>query len=201
MSKPQEKQQLSKPVCADVVDLKNDIPKDIDIYISNTFHQDDNTKISQGQFNVSLKYIYNKYIYPLDLLVHDNKLEYKYKSDGTIKQILDIYIDLCMIYKKCICAYGFECISGIDTDTLNNWLIDKKASREKMEVAKKINQLSQETLKDFLVDGQRNPVGVLAVLNNLHGWSDKRTVITHERQADSLESIANKLGVQRLEST
>jgi hypothetical protein len=106
-----------------------------------------------------------------------------------------------MVYKKAICFYGFSCISGIDTDTLTRWLTDKKASRTKQDISKKLQELSQETLKDFLVDGQRNPVGVLAVLNNLHGWSDKRTVITHERPTESLDSIAEKMGVKRLEST
>ena len=79
---------------------------------------------------------------------------------------------------------------------MERWYHDKKASREKAEIAKKILHLDEETLADFLTDGKRNPVGVLAVLNNRHGWSSQR--VTHETEQPRLDNteIRGLLGVK-----
>lgn len=189
---------LSADAC-EVVDLKNDIEADIDKYIINTFGVNNPSSIYQSQFNIALMYIKDKYIHLLD--IKDNNVfdGYSYNNTSELISIYNIYVYLCQKYNKHICQYGFECLSGISQDTLERWLTDKKASRTHKDIAKNIKRLDEETLADFITDGRRNPVGVLAVLNNRHGWSDKRTVITHERQADSLEGIAEKLGLQRLE--
>lgn len=180
---------------ADVVDLRHDIPTDIDIYIKNLYGVDDSSSISQGQFNVAMMDIRDRYISNMDFLTHDG-LEYKYKSDGVLKELCDIYIRLCQQFKKHVCSYGFECLTGVSSDTLERWYHDKKASREKAEIAKKILHLDEETLADFLTDGKRNPVGVLAVLNNRHGWSSQR--VTHETEQPRLDNteIRGLLGVK-----
>jgi len=200
----QEKQTTEKPVKiamgeSEVVDLKNDIEADIDNYIITTFGVDNPSSIYQSQFNIALMYIKDKYIHLLD--IKDNNIfdGYSYNNTRELISIYNIYVYLCQKYNKHICQYGFECLSGISQDTLERWLTDKKASRTHKDIAKNIKRLDEETLADFITDGRRNPVGVLAVLNNRHGWSDKRTVITHERPTESLDSIAEKLGVQRLE--
>lgn len=199
MNKPQENTQVETPVCADVVDLKNDIFEDIDSYIINTFNVENTCNIYQSQFNIALMYIREKYISMLDIKCNNIFDGYLYNNLEELVKVYSIYIALCQKYNKHICQYGFECLSGISQDTLERWLTDKKASRTHKDIAKNIKRLDEETLADFITDGRRNPVGVLAVLNNRHGWSDKRTVITHERPTESLDSIAEKMGVKRLE--
>lgn len=198
MDKLQEKPQLEEPVKADVVDLKNDILTDIDIYIKSEFGVDDNTKIHQSQFNVSLMYIRDKYIY---YLLHTKRTEYQgyvYKDDGLLKELLDIYIYLCQRYNKHICFYGYECLTGIEQDIIKSWLYDKKASTTRQDIAKKIYTLDEESLADFLTDGRRNPVGVVAVLNNRFGWSDRRITHVSEKPTENLDTIADKIGVNLL---
>lgn len=189
---------LSDDAC-EVVDLKTDIEADIDNYIITTFGVDNPSSIYQSQFNIALMYIKDKYIHLLD--IKDNNIfdGYSYNNTSELINIYNIYVYLCQKYNKHICQYGFECLSGISQDTLERWLTDKKASRAHKDIAKNIKRLDEETLADFITDGRRNPVGVLAVLNNRFGWSDKRTVITHERPTESLDSIAEKIGVKRLE--
>jgi hypothetical protein len=198
MDKPQEKTQLEKPVCADVVDLKNDIIEDIESYIINTFNTDNPCNIYQSQFNIALMYIRDKYISMLDIKSNNVFDGYSYNKLDELVKVYSIYIALCQKYNKHICQYGFECISGISQDTLERWLVDKKASRTHKDIAKNIKRLDEETLADFITDGRRNPVGVLAVLNNRHGWSDKRITHISEKPTENLDTIADKIGVNLL---
>jgi hypothetical protein len=198
MDKPQEKTQLEKPVCADVVDLKDDILEDIESYIINTFNTDNPCNIYQSQFNIALMYIRDKYISMLDIKSNNVFDGYSYNKLDELVKVYSIYIALCQKYNKHICQYGFECISGISQDTLERWLVDKKASRTHKDIAKNIKRLDEETLADFITDGRRNPVGVLAVLNNRHGWSDKRITHISEKPTENLDTIADKIGVNLL---
>ena len=186
----------SESVCADVVDLRQDVETALDNYIITTFGVDNTCNIAQSQYNVSLMYIRDRYI--SSIAIKDNNIfgDYRYTNDKDILQVFDLYVYLCQKYNKHICKYGFECISGISQDTLDRWRCDKKASRDKQDLAKKVCQLDEETLADFLTDGKRNPVGVLAVLNNRHGWSSQR--VTHETETPRLDNteIRGLLGVK-----
>ena len=187
---------LATATKADVVNLKTDVEEALDNYIISTFGVDNTCNIAQSQFNVSLMYIRDRYI--SSIAIKDNNIfgDYRYTNDKDILQVFDLYVYLCMKYNKHICKYGFECISGISQDTIDRWRTDKKASRDKQDLAKKVCQLDEETLADFLTDGKRNPVGVLAVLNNRHGWSSQR--VTHETETPRLDNteIRGLLGVK-----
>lgn len=198
MDKPQENTQTEEPVCADIVDLKHDILDDIENYIITTFGVDNPCNIYQSQFNIALMYIRDKYISMLDIKSNNVFDGYSYNKLDELVKVYSIYIALCQKYNKHICQYGFECISGISQDTLERWLVDKKASRTHKDIAKNIKRLDEETLADFITDGKRNPVGVLAVLNNRHGWSDKRITHISEKPTENLDTIADKIGVNLL---
>ena len=181
---------------AEVVDLRAEVMDSFEMYALQEFSVDDVSKIAQSQFNYCLMYVRDRYIMHY---LGIKKLMYGYSYDNILddNKLIDVfeyYIALCIKYNKHVCDYGFECFSGIDTSSITRWRVDKKASKEKTEIAKRLVELNQESLKDFLADGKRNPVGVVAILNNLHGWSDKR--IKHEIEAapESLAAIADKIG-------
>lgn len=183
---------------AEVVDLRAEVMDSFEMYALQEFSVDDVSKIAQSQFNYCLMYVRDRYILqytkikPYDVMT--GRCYYKECNEEDLLQVFNIYIALCVKYTKHVCDYGFECISGIDTNTICQWRVDKKASSTFREIAKRLQELNQESLKDFLADGKRNPVGVVAILNNLHGWSDKR--IKHEIEAapESLAAIADKIG-------
>jgi hypothetical protein len=143
-------------------------------------------------------YIRDKYVSMLDIKSNNVFDGYSYNKLDELVLIYNIYIALCQKYNKHICQYGFECFSGVSQDTLERWLTDNKASRTHRDIAKNIKRLDEETLADFLTDGKRNPVGVVAVLNNRHGWSDRRVTHVTERKSEDLAGIADKIGVNLL---
>ena len=99
------------------------------------------------------------------------------------------------MYDKHICMFGYSFISGIDTDTLVMWESDRKASKEQTDLVKNIRQLDEESLKDLLVTGKRNPVGVVAVLNNRHGWSSTRVEhVSTENRLENADIVAKICG-------
>ena len=186
---------------AEVVDLKHDIPQELEQWALTTLNIDEPSKLTQMQFNAGLRHVHDMYISTLDILQVDNnkpcgtKTYNNIKAINTLTELLYIYIDLCMLYDKHICTWGFCHLAGLEVDTIELWLTDKKASRELKDLSKKLKLLDEESLKDLLVTGRRNPVGIISVLNNRHGWSDKRIIHQTETAPQSLASIADSLGV------
>lgn len=194
MDKLQEKPQLEEPVKADVVDLKNDIPQAIEeLCLSRGI---DISRITQGQYNSCLIDINNRYIKD----IYIPRLWYK---DNTIIDVIemlcDVYIYTCFRYNKRMDIYGFSLFSGIDDDTLYNWLYDKKASPRQKEIIKNIIKADEEFLTGNTADGFKNPIGSIFLLKNRHGYTDTKVIERHdERQVDNLDMIAEKMGVNLL---
>lgn len=93
-----------------------------------------------------------------------------------VNELLDIYIhDLCMRYDKEVSIIGFSTLTGIDTETINVWGNSNNNSNElsksRFGVYKKLRDFREESLSNKLATGNKNPVGILAILNRHYQWN------------------------------
>ena len=112
----------------------------------------------------------------------DTLKNYKYYKDtkaptnafnyDLLGTIADIYIYLCYKYDKIINPNGFSKLTGIDFVTIRQWSNpDNRLSQESFLIYQKIVAERQESLSNKLTAAKSNPVGILAILNHLHGWN------------------------------
>ena len=93
-----------------------------------------------------------------------------------VNNICDYYIYLCMMYDKEISINGFTFLTGISQDCIYAWGNNtRELSTSGNEIYKKLNQYREESLSNKLVTGNKNPVGVIAVLNRQYGWASPYT--------------------------
>ena len=98
----------------------------------------------------------NFYMYDLD------KLEY----------ILYIYYYLCSVYDKECSIMGYSLLTGINYDTLMDWGADeRKLSTKGFDIVQKLRIFREESLSNKLATGNKNPVGILAILNRHFAWN------------------------------
>ena len=93
-----------------------------------------------------------------------------------VLNLLDIYVyDMCLKYDKEVSILGFSTLSGIDDSTIYNWGNNKgnsdKLSARGFDIYKKLNQYREESLSNKLATGNKNPVGILAILNRHFQWN------------------------------
>ena len=147
---------------------------------------EDIKKESQSVWNSALYYIQKKlfdsnYFKSKDNYNINNKVfkESNYNSYNfeLVMYVLDIYIyDMCMKYDKEVSILGFSNLTGIDNETINVWgNNDSKLSALSFGIYKKLSQFREESLSNKLVTGNKNPVGVIAVLNRQYGWASPYT--------------------------
>ena len=168
-------------------------------------------KESQAVWNSALRYIYRHVFKDTDRLkshtnisVNNNIIPstfnaYDYKK---VLDVLDIYIfDMCMRYDKEVSIIGFSTLTGIDQSVIYDWGNNSnKLSQTSSEIYKKLNQFREESLSDKLATGNKNPVGILAILNrhyqwNLPGVSKEQTLkapITSDKLPDLTHQIETK---------
>ena len=168
-------------------------------------------KESQAVWNSALRYIYRHVFKDTDRLkshtnisVNNNTIPstfnaYDYKK---VLDVLDIYIfDMCMRYDKEVSIIGFSTLTGIDQSVIYDWGNNSnKLSETSSEIYKKLNQFREESLSDKLATGNKNPVGILAILNrhyqwNLPGVSKEQTLkapITSDKLPDLMQQIEKK---------
>ena len=168
-------------------------------------------KESQAVWNSALRYIYRHVFKDTDRLkshtnisVNNNIIPstfnaYDYKK---VLDVLDIYIfDMCMRYDKEVSIIGFSTLTGIDQSVIYDWGNNSnKLSETSSEIYKKLNQFREESLSDKLATGNKNPVGILAILNrhyqwNLPGVSKEQTLkapITSDKLPDLRQQIEKK---------
>jgi hypothetical protein len=175
---------------------------------------EDLKKESQSVWNAALRYI-RKIVFPVkDILkaktninissniMPSNYNRYNYEL---VNNICDIYIDLCFLYDKEVSIIGFSNITGIDTENINNWGNNNgKLSQEGFVVYKKLYEYREESLSDKLATGNKNPVGILAILNrhyqwNLPGVSREKANNTALPMSELLHLGANNGSFQQLE--
>ena len=168
---------------------------------------EDMKKESQSVWNSCLRYIY-KYVFKnnnnllrqTDNIYNiNNPIPSTYNSYNydTVLKILDIYIfDMCMRYDKEVSIIGFSTLTGIDESVIYDWGNGEsgKLSASSSKIYKKLSQFREESLSNKLVTGNKNPVGVIAVLNRQYGWASPYTADSNkQRKSISAEEIRQLL--------
>lgn len=89
-----------------------------------------------------------------------------------INRLCDYYIYLCTLYDKEISQIGFGNLTGINPDTFWDWGNERnKLSKAGCEIYKKLVKFREESLSNKLATGNKNPVGILAILNRHYSWN------------------------------
>ena len=161
---------------------------DISVYLTMFCEEngiEDMKKESQSVWNGALRYIRRHVFNNKDLLKETNNIyntnnsiasNYNMYNYELVNNICDIYIDLCFINDKEVSILGFSNLTGIDNETINVWgNNDSKLSTLSFGIYKKLSQFREESLSNKLVTGNKNPVGVIAVLNRQYGWASPYT--------------------------
>ena len=158
---------------------------DMQLYLS-MFCEDqgieDMKKESQAVWNSCLRYIYKHVFYNTNKLRQSNNIyninnnipsNYNSYDYDIVLSILDIYIfDMCMRYDKEVSILGFSTLTGIDEGVIYDWGNGStKLSNTSVQIYKRLKQFREESLSNKLVTGNKNPVGVIAVLNRQYGWA------------------------------
>lgn len=160
--------------------------------------------VPQSVWNGALMYVYRNTFKGNNHLKSNNN----YSVDGNsivsnfnmynydiVNQVLDYYIYLCSVYNKEISIVGFSKLTGIDTDTINEWgNNNNKLSQSSSVIYKKLNQMREESLSNKLADGRQNPVGVIAMLNRHYGWASPYTADSNRQKQSLSASELPKLG-------
>lgn len=165
---------------------------------------EDMKKESQSVWNGALRYIRRHVFNNKDVLkskdninIYNNNIPSNFNAYNydTVNSICDIYIDLCFINDKEVSIIGFSNLTGIDTELIYNWGNENtKLSTTSFNVYKKLSQFREESLSNKLVTGNKNPVGVIAVLNRQYGWASPYTSDSNkQRKSISAEEIRQKL--------
>ena len=180
---------------------------DIQLYLSMFCEEngiEDMKKESQSVWNGALRYIRRHVFNNKDVLkskdninIYNNNIPSTFNAYNydTVNSICDIYIDLCFINDKEVSIIGFSNLTGIDTELIYNWGNENtKLSTTSFNVYKKLSQFREESLSNKLVTGNKNPVGVIAVLNRQYGWASPYTSDSNkQRKSISAEEIRQKL--------
>lgn len=175
---------------------------EIDLYIK-CFCEENNItdicSISQSVFNGMLIYIYRKCFKDTNKLKNGNIYNIGVNTVcncnsyniSLINKLCDYYIYLCRLYDKEISLTGFSYLTGIDKDTFYDWRDGdrKRLSFEHMEIYKKLNQGREESLSDKLATGNKNPVGILAILNHHYNWAGVGNMQERKPTATSLADV------------
>lgn len=143
----------------------------------------DMTKEPQSRWNAALMYI-NKHVFgDKRVLKRNNNISkdntncimdsnfYMYDYDK-IERILYIYYYLCAVYDKECSIIGFSLLTGINRDTIQDWGAgERKLSTKGFDVVQKLRLFREESLSNKLATGNKNPVGILAILNRHFAWN------------------------------
>ena len=160
---------------------------DIEIYLTIFCEQhtppiEDLSKESQSVWNAALMYI-NKHVFKgtdklkSKTLIDNNNIPTGYTNYNAydynkVNDVCDIYIYLCMTYDKEISAIGFSLLTGIDRYTIATWREEgTKLSSLSSDIGKKLYDFREESLSAKLATANKNPVGILAILNRHYSWN------------------------------
>lgn len=144
---------------------------------------DDMRTASQSVWNSCLRNIYKHLFKNSDVLkskkLRDTAINTRSNDNAyditAISELLDIYVyDLCMKYDKEVSIIGFSTLTGIDHSTIYEWGSsnnNSELSKRRFEIYKKLNHFREESLSNKLATGNKNPVGILAILNRHYSWN------------------------------
>lgn len=141
----------------------------------------DMKKESQSVWNSCLRYIYTHVFKGKDLLkskvLHNNinntiPSNYNSYDYNILNHVLDLYIyNMCMKYDKEVSIIGFSTLTGVSDVIIHEWGNNGKPSSLSFNIYKKLNQFREESLSNKLATANKNPVGVLAILNRHYQWN------------------------------
>ena len=159
---------------------------------------------SQSVWNGALRYIRKHVFNNRDVLkskdninIYNNNIPSNFNAYNydTVNSVCDIYIDLCFINDKEVSIIGFSNLTGIDTELIYNWANENtKLSTTSFNIYKKLSQFREESLSNKLVTGNKNPVGVIAVLNRQYGWASPYTSDSNRQKRSLTATELSKLG-------
>ena len=143
----------------------------------------DMTKEPQSRWNAALMYI-NKHVFgdkrvlklnntiskdDTNCIMDNNFNMYDYDK---VEYVLYIYYYLCAMYDKECSIIGFSLLTGINRDTIYDWgTKERKLSTKSSDIAEKLRIFREESLSNKLATGNKNPVGILAILNRHFAWN------------------------------
>lgn len=160
---------------------------DIDMYINIFCEQnkiEDMRTASQAVWNSCLRFIYKNVFKHINLKdnnninINNNKIPSNFNryNYNLLLDILDIYIyDMCLKYDKEVSIIGYSTLLNIPTSIIYDWGNEKTLSPLSSDIYKKLVQFNEESLSDKLATGNKNPVGIIAILNRRHGWASPYT--------------------------
>ena len=90
---------------------------------------------------------------------------------------------------------GYSLLTGINYDTLMDWGADeRKLSTKGFDIVEKLRLFREESLSNKLATGNKNPVGILAILNRHYSWNlPGVSRETNQRQALTAADIRQQL--------
>lgn len=156
---------------------------DIEYYLQEFIEKqdiEDMKKESQSVWNACLMYIQKNVfnnkavlkadnIHNTDCIMSSNFNMFNY---DLLYNILEYYIYLCNIYSKEISSMGYSKLLGISNEIISMWgNNNNKLSTKGFEIYKKLHEEREESLSNKLADGNKNPVGLLAILNRHYQWN------------------------------
>lgn len=143
---------------------------DIEFYFNEfceKYDIDDMSQETQNRFNGCMMYI-GKYLFRnTDKLKVKPNINNQYDI-SKLNVLFNIYIELCTVYSKEVSINGFSKLSCIEYQTFLDW--GKNPSCAGFGIYKKLLQENENSNSDLLSSG-KNPVGIMARLNHVHGWS------------------------------
>ena len=76
---------------------------------------------------------------------------------------------MCLKYDKEVSIIGFSSLTGIDESIIYDW--GKESGSLSSNIYKKLHDFREESLSNKLATGNKNPVGILAILNRHYSWN------------------------------
>ena len=159
---------------------------DIDLYLHQFCEDndiDDLKRESQSVWNSCLRYIYTHVFKPNNNILKDHNNININNNDipsncnmynyNLLNELVDYYIyNMCFKYDKEVSILGFTSLSGISESVIYEWAnCNNKLSQAGFEIYKKLNTFREESLSNKLATGNKNPVGILAILNRHYQWN------------------------------
>lgn len=157
---------------------------DIDLYLKLFCEEqeiEDLRSASQSVWNAALMYIKRHVFNTSDVLkstsniINNNSImdsTYNAYNYDLVSDVCDYYIYLCMMYDKEVSINGFTFLTGISKDSIYGWGNERtRLSSKSSVIYKKLNEYREESLSAKLATANKNPVGILAILNRHYAWN------------------------------
>lgn len=173
---------------------------DMDMYLHEFFGENDNDDYiraaSQNVWNGCLRYICKKLFRGTRALKDNNGShnEYNYKL---LIYIADYYMDICSYYDKECSIVGFSYLTNIDKDTIYLWSNDKDVTSSRLSIYKKLTAAREESLSAKLATGNKNPVGIIAILNHHFAWGREAQAPTKQAEALTADNLPRLSAIER----